>query len=228
MIFPDDGIGARVFPEGLARNLVGYYREKGVDVRSGEHVTAVAEQGSQTVVETKAGLRISVDAVVAGIGITPNVDVASAAGLVVDDGILIDEHLTTTHRDVFAAGDVARFKSPQLGKRIRVEHEDNALTMGRAVGRAMAGDRAPYGHLPFFYSDLFDRGYEAVGDLDPHGEIVMDWKEEFLEGVVYYMASGKVRGVLLWNTWGKVDEARALIDQPGPFTTKELRGRLTA
>jgi NADPH-dependent 2,4-dienoyl-CoA reductase/sulfur reductase-like enzyme len=228
MLFPEDGIGARVFPADLARNLIGYYLEKGVDVRSGEHVTALLEQGSQTVVQTRSGLQLSVDAVVAGIGIAPNVQLAEAAGLVVDDGIVIDEHLTTTHRRIFAAGDVARFISPQLGKRMRVEHEDNALSMGRAVGRAMAGDDTPYEHLPFFYSDLFERGYEAVGDTDPRGDIVADWKEQFLEGVIYYMAHGRVRGVLLWNTWGKVDEARELIAQPGPFTEKELHGRLTA
>lgn len=228
MLFPEDGIGARVFPADLARHLVGYYREKGVDARSGERVTALIQQGSQTVVETSGGLRLTVDAVAAGIGIIPNVALAEAAGLAVDAGILVDQHLTTTHADVFAAGDVARFKAPQLGKRIRVEHEDNALSMGRAAGRAMAGDEAEYGHLPFFYSDLFERGYEAVGEMDPRGEIVTDWKEEFLEGVVYYLSRGRVRGVLLWNTWGQVDAARALIAQPGPFTAAELRGRIHA
>jgi NADPH-dependent 2,4-dienoyl-CoA reductase/sulfur reductase-like enzyme len=104
-----------------------------------------------------------VDGVVAGIGISPNTDLASAAGLVVDDGVVVDERLRTNHHDVFAAGDVARFFAPALGARIRVEHEDNALTMGRAAGRSMAGDPTPYTHLPFFYSDLFELGYEAVG-----------------------------------------------------------------
>lgn len=228
MLFPEDGIGARIFPADLARNLVDYYREKGVDARSGERVTGLSEQGSQTLVETASGLRVTVDAVVAGIGITPNVDLAASAGLAVDDGIVVDKRLTTTHPDVFAAGDVARFRAPQLGKRIRVEHEDNALSMGRAAGRAMAGDRMEYAHLPFFYSDLFERGYEAVGDMDPRGETVADWKEEFLEGVVYYLSGGRVRGVLLWNTWGQVDASRALIAQPGPFAAGDLRGRVHA
>ena len=228
MLFPEDGIGARIFPADLARNLVDYYREKGVDARSGERVTGLSEQGSQTLVETASGLRVTVDAVVAGIGIRPNVDLAESAGLAVDDGIVVDQHLTTTHPDVFAAGDVARFRAPQLGKRIRVEHEDNALSMGREAGRAMAGDRTDYTHLPFFYSDLFERGYEAVGDMDPRGETVADWKEEFREGVVYYLSRGRVRGVLLWNTWGQVDAARALIAQPGPFVAGDLRGRVHA
>jgi len=228
MLFPQDGIGARIFPADLAQNLVGYYREKRVDARPGERVTAMNEQGSQVVVETASGFRLAVDAVVAGIGITPNTDLAESAGLAVDDGIVVDEHLTTTQADVFAAGDVARFSAPQLGKRIRVEHEDNALNMGRAAGRAMAGDRTPYAHLPFFYSDLFERGYEAVGELDPRGEMVADWKQDFLEGVVYYVSGGRVRGVLLWNTWGQVDAARELIAQPGPFAAADLKGRLVS
>jgi 3-phenylpropionate/trans-cinnamate dioxygenase ferredoxin reductase subunit len=228
MLFPEDGIGARIFPPQLARYLVGYYREKGVDVRPGERVTALTRQGTQTIVQTEGGVRAPVDAVIAGIGITPNVELAAAAGLAVDDGILVDEHLMTEHAGVYAAGDVARFMVPQLGKRIRVEHEDNALTMGRAAGRAMAGDLTPYTHLPFFYSDLFDRGYEAVGELDPRGQTVLDWKQEFLEGVVYYLSDGRVRGVLLWNTWGQLDAARELIAEPGPFEAGDLMGRLGA
>ena len=226
MLFPDAGIGARVFPPDLASFLVGYYRDKGVDARPGVQVTGLSESGSAVVVEGKSGVRLSVDAVVAGIGIAPNTELAAGAGLEVQDGIVVDDHLRTSHPDVFAAGDVARFNAPALGSRIRVEHEDNALHMGHAAGRAMAGDTTPYAHLPFFYSDLFDLGYEAVGEMNPLGELVSDWKEPFREGVVYTLAGGRVRGVLLWNTWGQVDAARALIAEPGPFEAADLRGRI--
>src|SRR5205807_10507796 len=117
----------------------------------------------------------------------------------------------TSTPDVFAAGDVANFFNPALGARIRVEHEDNANTMGAAAGRSMAGKGSPYTHLPFFYSDLFALGYEAVGELDPRLETESHWKQPFREGVIYYFKGGRVRGVLLWNTWGQVDAARALI-----------------
>ncbi len=154
------------------------------------------------------------------------VELARQAGLQVENGIVVDEFCATPAPDVFAAGDVASFPHPALAARIRVEHEDNANTMGRAAGRTMAGDRAPYQHLPFFYSDLFDLGYEAVGELDPRLNTFADWVEPFRQGVVYYLKDGRVRGVLLWNTWGQVDAARALIMDPGPFTANALRGRI--
>src|SRR5206468_3403981 len=122
--------------------------------------------------------------------------------------------------------DVANFFNPALGKRIRVEHEDNANTMGNHAGRNMAGALAPYDHLPFFYSDLFELGYEAVGELDAQLEIMADWKEPFREGVLYYLRDGRVRGVLLWNIWEQVDAARRLITAPGPFQPVDLIGRL--
>jgi 3-phenylpropionate/trans-cinnamate dioxygenase ferredoxin reductase component len=225
-LFPEDGIGARIFPKDLARFVTDYYREKGVDARPGEIVTGVSRVPGGVSLETKSGFRVTVETVVAGLGIVPNTELAEAAGIAVDDGIPVDERLRTSHPQVFAAGDVARFEAPALGKRMRVEHEDNALTMGKAAGRSMAGDPTPYSHVPFFYSDLFDLGYEAVGELDPRGETVSDWKTPLREGVVYFLSGGRVRGVLLWNTWGQVDAARALIAEPGPFREADLRGRL--
>ena len=171
---------------------------------------------------------IVVDGVIAGIGAKPNVALAQEAGLSVDNGIVVDENLRTDNPDVYAAGDVARFFNPALGQRMRVEHEDNANTMGHAAGRAMAGQADPYHHLPFFYSDLFDLGYEAVGELDSRMQTVEDWQEPYRKGSVYYLRDGRVRGVLLWNLWDQADAARALIAETGPFHLSELMGRLPA
>ncbi|HEV8381724.1 MAG TPA: FAD-dependent oxidoreductase [Gemmatimonadales bacterium] len=211
MIVPEDGIGARVFPPDLSKFLVDYYREQGVDVRTGEGLADLQQSAGKVSVKTTHGKEIPVDVVVAGLGIVPNVELAEQAGVRADNGIVVDELLRTSAPDVFAAGDVANFFNPALGTRMRVEHEDNANTMGAAAGRSMAGRGTPYTHLPFFYSDLFALGYEAVGELDPRLETVSDWKTPFREGVVYYRKDGKVRGVLLWNTWGQVDNARAII-----------------
>jgi hypothetical protein len=83
-----------------------------------------------------------------------------------------------------------------------------------------------YDHSPFFYSDLFDLGYEAVGELDSQLQTVADWREEFRKGVVYYLQDGRVRGVLLWNVWGQVDAARQLIADAQAFEPQDLKGRL--
>jgi hypothetical protein len=107
-----------------------------------------------------------------------------------------------------------------------VEHEDNANTMGLMVGRSMAGQPIRYDYLPYFYSDMFELGYEAVGELDARLETFVDWQEPFSKGVVYYIRDGRVRGVLLWNVWGQVEAARKLIAEPGPFAPDNLRGRL--
>ena len=215
MIVPEDGISARVFPADLSKYLVDYYREQGVDVRTGEGLADLQQSAGKVVVRTTHGKEIPVDVIVAGLGIQPNVELAEQAGLHVDNGIVVDEMLRTSDPNIYAAGDVANFFNPALGTRMRVEHEDNANTMGAAAGRAMAGKGAPYTHLPFFYSDLFALGYEAVGELDPRLETQAVWKERFREGVIYYLRDGKVRGVLLWNTWGQVDNARAIIGTAG-------------
>src|SRR5439155_9741340 len=141
--------------------------------------------------------------------------------------ILVDRFLQTSRPNVYAAGDVASFENPALGMRLRVEHEDNAKTIGRVAGRNMAGAPTAYDHLPFFYSDLFDLGYEAVGLIDSRLETFADWQKPNEEGVIYYLRDGRVRGVLLWNVWEQVDAARALIAEPGPFSAANLKGRIT-
>lgn len=228
MIFPEAGIGANRFPSDLAGFLNNYYAQKGVEVLANHTVLNLETQGDQLALYTQQGEEVMVDGMVAGLGIEPNVYLAEAAGLEVANGIVVDEFLRTSNPAIYAAGDVASFYNPALNMRLRVEHEDNANTMGQMVGRAMAGDPVPYNHLPFFYSDLFDLGYEAVGDLNNELGIVADWETPYEKGVVYYMKDGRVRGVLLWNVWEQVDMARELIAEPGPFEPKDLKKRLPA
>jgi NADPH-dependent 2,4-dienoyl-CoA reductase/sulfur reductase-like enzyme len=145
----------------------------------------------------------------------------------VEDGIVVDDHLRTSAPDIFAAGDVAMFPHPTLGRLMRVEHEDNALMMGKQAGRNMAGADEPYKHTPYFYSDMFELGYEAVGELSSKLEIFTDWQKPFQKGVVYYLKAGRVRGVLLWNVWEKLKEATALMAEIGPFKPEDLKGKIT-
>jgi NADPH-dependent 2,4-dienoyl-CoA reductase/sulfur reductase-like enzyme len=226
LIFPDPAICANIFPEDVSHYLNDYYREKGVEVVTNDSVEGLEKNGSRLTVRTRGGHLYEVDGVVAGIGIRPNLELAEQSGLHLEDGIVVDEHLETSAPDVFAAGDMANFHHFALGKRVRVEHEDNAVHMGKLAGRNMAGAGETYTHAPMFYSDLFDLGYEAVGDLSSKMETVTDWQEPFQKGVIYYLEKDRVQGVLLWNVWDQVDNARALIREPGPFKAADLKGRL--
>ncbi len=228
MIFPDRGLGARVYPAALSGFIGDYYRDKGVILRAEEKVQAIEKSGVKYSVKTDRGEPVTADVVIAGIGIEPEVTLAQRLGLKVDNGVVVDEFLRSTQPDIYAAGDIANFYNPALDRRLRVEHEDNANTMGAMAGRNMAGHNERYRHLPYFYSDLFDLGYEAVGTLDARLEIVEDWKQPFREGVVYYLQDGRVRGVLLWNVWGQVDAVRALIGTPDRFTSASLKRRIGA
>lgn len=226
LLFPGPSIGNRIYPKTLSEFLNRYYTEKGVTVVPGETAAALEERKSELVIKTKSGREFVADGVVAGLGIEPGTSLACSAGLKVENGIIVDAFLQTSAPDVFAAGDVAAFHNPALDQRMRVEHEDNANTMGKMAGRNMAGKRERYDHLPFFYSDLFDLGYEAVGELDSRLETVADWKTENREGVIYYLREGRIRGVLLWNTWGQVDAARELIASHRTYQAAELKSLL--
>jgi NADPH-dependent 2,4-dienoyl-CoA reductase/sulfur reductase-like enzyme len=163
---------------------------------------------------------------VAGIGIRPNIGLAEAAGIKVDNGIVVNEKLATSLPDIYAAGDVANFFHVGLEKRVTVEHEDNAVFMGKMAGMNMAGGDETYERIPMFYSDLFDHGYEAVGKTSSKMETVSDWQDEFQKGTIYYLEEGRVRGVVLWNFWKQVDNARALMMEKGAFKAEDLMGRL--
>lgn len=203
-----------MYPAELAKALNQFYREKGVEVLAGASVAGCESRGGRPVLKirdahTGTGREITADGVIAGVGVQPNVELAQAAGLTVNNGICVDASLLTNHSDVYAAGDVANI----------------ANSMGGNAGVAMAGRTVSYDYLPFFYSDIFELGYEAVGEVDSRLEMVCDWKVPYKEGVVYYLRDGRVRGVLLWNIYGLVDGAKRLIASPtaSPAGDREWR-----
>jgi 3-phenylpropionate/trans-cinnamate dioxygenase ferredoxin reductase component len=226
MVFLENSIGENIYPPDLSEYLNNFYRQKGVDIIPADGVSSLEKSGTRFTVQTRGGREFQVDGVVAGLGVRPNIELAKSAGLRVENGIVVDDHQHTSALDVYAAGDVAMFPHHSLGKLIRVEHEDNALRMGKQAGRNMAGADEAYTHTPYFYSDLFELGYEAVGELSSKLETVSDWQEPFKKGVVYYLESGRVRGVLLWNVWKKIEDATALMEGTGPFKAKDLIGRI--
>ena len=226
MLYPEPYLVSRVFPEGLGRALQEGYRARGIRIVAEDAPTAFTRPDGSYVVTTKHGETLTADLLIVGIGIAPNTALAEAAGLATANGITVDAYLQTAHPAIFAAGDVANFPYQALGTHTRVEHWDNALSQGKAAGRNMAGAAEPFTYLPYFYSDLFEFGYEAVGEVDARLQTVTDWTQEYGTGVLYYLRDDTVRGVMLCNVWGKLDEARALIRGGEKVTPDSLRGRI--
>lgn len=211
LVFPENGLCAKLFPPELSDYVTEAYQDKGVNIKKETKIKAIRGELGNFSLQTESGDEIEADVIVAGIGIEPNTQLAIDAGLEVSDGVVVDEQLRTSASHIYAAGDMAAFTDPILKKRRRVEHEDNAMTMGKMAGRSMAGADVSYQHSPMFYSDMFDMGYEAVGQLDSSLNIVYDWETRFEKGVVYYLDGDQVCGVLLWNVWDEVESARELI-----------------
>lgn len=228
LVLDTEDVQEQMFPRALAATLTKAFADRGVTVVHGS-VEGGQEDDGGVRIRLADGTSITADAAVIGVGVLPRTGLAEAAGLEVDNGVVVDEHLRTSDPDVYAAGDVASYPDALLGRR-RVEHVDHAEKSGEHAGKAMAGADEAYGYTPFFWSDILDYGYEAVGETRSDLDLVEDWKDgEVGTGVVYYLQSGQVRGVLLWNVWDSVDKARALIEETGrePVSDPEtLRGRI--
>ncbi|MHB8933689.1 MAG: NAD(P)/FAD-dependent oxidoreductase [Bellilinea sp.] len=224
MIFPEDGICARLLPSAMSSQVNEMYENKGVQVHPGQMVSSVVRNGDKMMVETEKGLTIEADAVVAGLGIRPNTRLAESAGIKVEGGILVDPSLQTSRPNIYAAGDVIRYFNPALNRAIRTEHEENANLSGQTAGAAMTGQPVTYAHLPFAYSDLFELGFEMIGVIDPRLALVGDWQDPYRTGVVYYYEGGRIVGVLLVNLWGRIDKARALLERKNQPPPQDIRG----
>lgn len=211
----------RLLPRDLGLFVADYYRDQGVETVSGELVMRFDDAAGEINVATANGNQATTELVLVGVGIEPQDDLAEAAGLETGNGIEVDEYARSSDPHVWAAGDVAEFPCLALDKRMRVEHWDHAIHHGKAAGANMAGANRPYTHLPMFFSDLFDLGWEAVGEVDSNLETHAVWKQEFREGVVFYLREDVVRGVLLWNVWEKVEWARGLIREGRQLSSAE-------
>ncbi|SBN62054.1 Apoptosis-inducing factor, C-term [Curtobacterium sp. 9128] len=227
LVDPDEVVGGNMFPDGLAAAFQQRFLDHGVELRLGRRVASGAEHDDGVTLTLDDGSVVEADAVVAGLGIEPATELAAAAGLTVNDGIVVSSTLVTDDPAVFAAGDVAEYPDRILGTR-RVEHVDNAQQQGRQAGRNLADADETYDHTPMFYSDVFDVGYEAVGQVTTSLRTVEDWQEPNTTGVVYYLDDDElVRGVLLWNVWDKTDEARKVLAEAHALTPDMLPGRIT-
>lgn len=224
MIFPGALLCDRVLPDYLGRAVQQRFIEKGVRILASDKPVSFSRNGGKFITRTEKGEAIEADIVIVGVGVIPEVELARSGGLEVGNGIVVNEYLETSRPDIYAAGDNAFFPYRVLGQAMRIEHWDHALNQGKWAGRNMAGAHEPFTHQPYFFSDLFEFGYEATGEVDSRLETFADWQKENDTGVIYYLRDAKVRGVMMCNVWGKVETARELIRRGERVSPEKLRG----
>jgi NADPH-dependent 2,4-dienoyl-CoA reductase/sulfur reductase-like enzyme len=166
MVFPEERVWERLFTPEISAFFERYYRERGVRIETGLQVTGIEGSSRASGVATSSGRNIDGELVVAGIGVVPNVDLFEGTGLNLDRGIAVNECLETNLPNVYAGGDVAQYRDLLFGKTRRAEHWDNAVEHGKHVARGLTGEREPFIHVPYFFSDVFDLSYEYWGDTD--------------------------------------------------------------
>jgi len=219
----------RLLPRDLGLPLLDYLRDLGVETVSGDSLVRIEESATLVHARTEAGNELDTQLIVVDQGAQPQVELAEAAGLIVDDGIVVDEFGHTSHAHVWAAGDVAEFPSAALGQIMRVEGADHAEAHGRAVGANMAGADAPYVHIPAKWFRVGELRFEGVGELWArlHTEIV--WTEPGHEGVVFYLnEEDAIQGVLTINMPDRLDWARGLVRDTHPTSSEERAALVTA
>jgi 3-phenylpropionate/trans-cinnamate dioxygenase ferredoxin reductase subunit len=170
------------------------------------------------------GSRIDADAVIVGVGITPNSRLATAAGLKVDNGIRVDAHLRTSQPDIYAAGDVASAFHPLLGKHIRVEHWANAVNQPQAAAKAMLGQDVAYDRVPYFFTDQYDLGMEYTGYVEPgaYDQVVFRGRTDTREFIAFWLADGRVLAGMNVNVWDVTDPIRDLVTSGRAVDAQEL------
>ena len=187
------------------------HTDHGVDFHLETNVSALLGTDAVEAVALGNGTRIAADVVVVGIGVKPRIEVAAAAGLAVDDGVVVDAHLRTSHPDVFAAGDVASAFHPLLGERIRVEHWANALYQGPAAARNMLDIPTPYERIPYFFSDQFDLGMEYSGHVSTWDRVVFRGDPADGRFLAFWIADGVVVAGMHANLWDEADAIQRLV-----------------
>jgi NADPH-dependent 2,4-dienoyl-CoA reductase/sulfur reductase-like enzyme len=172
MVLTEDRLGKRLFSPQMSTFFESYYAAHGVRLIKTATATELRGEGAVSAVVVNTGQSIPCDLVVAGIGVHLNTAIFANSGIEVADGVMVNEYLETSEPDIYAAGDIANYQDVIFEKRRRVEHWDNAVTQGQFCARSLMGERVPFKHVPYFFSDIFDLSYEYWGDLSGADEVV--------------------------------------------------------
>jgi NADPH-dependent 2,4-dienoyl-CoA reductase/sulfur reductase-like enzyme len=172
MVIRNGRVGEQLFTPEMSKFFEDYYTAHAVKLERNATIEAFGGDGAVRAVRLKDGRSITVDMVVAGIGVQPVTQWLTSSGIEVTDGVMVNEYLETSRADVYAAGDVANYNDVLFGKRRRVEHWDNAVSQGQHCARVLMGDRQPFRHVPYFFSDVFDLSYEFWGDTSGADQVI--------------------------------------------------------
>lgn len=191
------------------------HRAHGVEIRTDAHLGHIItnDDGRAIGVQLNDGSRVDADLVVVGVGALPNTSLAEDAGLLVDNGIKVDQHLRTSDPNIFAAGDVANAFHPMLGVHIRSEHWFNALSQPAVAAKSMVGLEASYDEVPYFYSDQYELGMEYSGHVDPGDwdQVIFRGDKDTLEFVVFWLKDHKVLAGMNVNIWDVTEVIKDLV-----------------
>ena len=204
----------RVLGPEVAQVFAGLHRAHGVDLRFGVQVAEITGSGGRADgVGLADGTQVSADVVIVGVGITPNIQLAEAAGLSTGNGIVVDARLQTSDQDIYAAGDVANAYHPVLGRHVRVEHWANALNQPQTAARAMLGQPVAYDLIPYFYTDQYDLGMEYAGYVEPgaHEQVVFRGDVAGREFIAFWLAGGRVLAGMNVNVWDVNETIQAMV-----------------
>ncbi|HEX5192023.1 MAG TPA: FAD-dependent oxidoreductase [Solirubrobacteraceae bacterium] len=222
MIDPHELPNERVFGSEIGEFYRDVHARHGVKLALNEGVESLEGDAAVRRVRTTGGRTVECDFVVVGIGVVPHDELAQAAGLAVDDGILVDDKLQSSAANVFAAGDVANAQHPFYGRRIRVEHWSNALHQGPAAARAMLGEPVSYDRIPYFFSDQYDVGMEYAGYATSWDEVVVRGDRDSGEFIAFWLSDGRVAAGMNVNVWDVNDQIQALIRSRQPVDPRAL------
>jgi 3-phenylpropionate/trans-cinnamate dioxygenase ferredoxin reductase subunit len=202
----------------LATVFADLHLDHGVDLRCGVTVESIQPAGADPstagAVRLADGTELDAEVVIVGVGVTPNVELARSCGLNVDNGILVDRHLSTSDPDILAAGDVANAYHPLLCRQLRVEHWANALHQPGVAARTMLGRPAVYDRLPYFFTDQYDLGMEYTGYTHPDDDdqVVIRGDTQTREFIAFWLHDERVVAAMNVNTWDVAEQLRTLIE----------------
>ena len=227
MVLPEDRIWKRFFSATMSKFFEKYYAERGVRFAKNTKVVELKDAGATKSAVLQNGEVLACDMVVAGIGVTPITDPLLKSGIELKDGVVVNEYLETTQHDILAAGDVASYYDVLFDKHRRAEHWDNAVSQGQHCARALLGERTPFIHVPYFFSDVFDLSYEFWGDPSGAEEIIERGDLSRSSFSVWWLRQGRLAAAFLMNRTEKErDAAPRLIQSKELTSAKTLPGAL--